>query len=133
MSKTEKRARGDRGEDAAVRYLRFRFYRILDRNYRAGGAEIDVVAKRGKTLVFAEVKTRRLVPGESSRLTRPAAAVTREKQEHVVRAAKIWLSQHPSFDLSVRFDVIEVYLSPHEKRDRVISVEQIKSAFVSRA
>ena len=129
MSKTEKRARGDRGEDAAVRYLRFRFYRILDRNYRAGGAEIDVVAKRGKTLVFAEVKTRRLVPGESSRLTRPAAAVTRDKQEHIIRAAKIWLVGHPNAELSVRFDVIEVFLDPNETRDKVLSIEHIKAAF----
>ena len=70
--KTEKRARGDRGEDAAVGYLRRRLYRILDRNYRAGGAEIDIVAKRGKTLAFVEVKTRRLEPGSETRLTRPA-------------------------------------------------------------
>ncbi|MBR4334975.1 MAG: YraN family protein [Clostridia bacterium] len=127
--KTEKRARGDRGEDAAVGYLRRRLYRILDRNYRAGGAEIDIVAKRGKTLAFVEVKTRRLEPGSETRLTRPAAAVTREKQEHVVRAARIWLSRRPSPDLSVRFDVIEVYLSPSETRDKVLSIEHVKAAF----
>lgn len=129
MKKTAKRARGDLGENAAVRYLRFRFYRILDRNYRAGGAEIDIVAKRGKTLVFIEVKTRRIAPDEASRLTRPAAAVTRDKQEHIVRAAKIRLAQHPSPDCSVRFDVIEVYLDPREDRDKVIRIEHIKAAF----
>ena len=133
MSKTEKRARGDLGENAAVRFLRLRFYRILDRNYRAGGAEIDVVAKRGKTLVFVEVKTRRTSPETATRLSRPAAAVTRDKQEHIVRAAKIWLSLHPSSDLAVRFDVMEVFLSPADKRDRVVSVRQIKGAFVSRS
>ena len=129
MSKTEKRARGDVGENAAVRYLRFRFYRILDRNFRAGGAEIDIVAKRGKTLVFIEVKTRRVAPEDASRLTRPAAAVTRDKQEHVIRAAKIWLAQHPDPKLSVRFDVIEVYLDPGEARDRVTRIEHIRAAF----
>ena len=133
MSATEKRARGDLGERAAVRYLRFRLYRILDRNYRAGGAEIDIVAKRGKTLVFIEVKTRRLTPGDATRLTRPAAAVTPEKQEHIVRAAKIWLSQHPANDRPVRFDVIEVYLDPDDRRDRVTSLSHIKGAFVARA
>ena len=133
MSVTEKRARGDLGERAAVRYLRFRFYRILDRNYRAGGAEIDIVAKRRKTLVFVEVKTRRLDEESETRLTRPAAAVTREKQEHIVRAAKIWLARRPSPDLAVRFDVIEVLLDPHDKRDRVRSVRHIPAAFVARA
>ena len=131
MSKTEKRARGDVGENAAVRYLRFRFYRILDRNYRAGGAEIDIVAKRGKTLVFIEVKTRRVAPEDASRLTRPAAAVTRDKQERIVRAAKIRLAQRPAPDCSVRFDVIEVYLDPRKDRDRVTRIEHIKAAFTA--
>ena len=133
MSVTEKRARGDLGERAAARYLRSRFYRILDRNYRAGGAEIDIVAKRGKTLVFIEVKTRRLTPEDATRLTRPAAAVTPEKQEHIVRAAKIWLAQRAANDRPVRFDVIEVYLDPGERRDRVTSLSHIKGAFISRA
>lgn len=132
MSKTEKRARGDLGERAAARYLRRRFFRILDRNYRAGGAEIDVVAKRRRTLTFVEVKTRRLEPGKETCLTRPAAAVTPEKQEHIVRAARIWLSRHPSPDLSIRFDVIEVLLDPNESRDRVKSVNHIEGAFFAR-
>ena len=131
MSKTEKRARGDLGERAAVRYLRFRFYRILDRNFRAGGAEIDIVAKRGKTLVFVEVKTRRLDPDSADRLTRPAAAVTRDKQEHIVRAAKIRLAQRPTPDCSVRFDVIEVYLDPRKDCDKVIRIEHVKAAFTA--
>ena len=131
MSKTEKRARGDLGERAAVRYLRFRFYRILDRNFRAGGAEIDIVAKRGKTLVFVEVKTRRVDPDSADRLTRPAAAVTRDKQEHIVRAAKIRLAQRPTPDCSIRFDVIEVYLDPRTDRDRVIRIEHVKAAFTA--
>lgn len=131
MNKTEKRARGDLGERAAVRYLRFRFYRILDRNFRAGGAEIDIIAKKGKTLVIVEVKTRRLEPDSADRLTRPAAAVTRDKQEHIVRAAKIRLAQRPTPDCSIRFDVIEVYLDPRTDRDRVIRIEHVKAAFTA--
>lgn len=129
MSRTAKRERGDRGENAAARYLRFRLYRILDRNYRAGGAELDIVAKTRKTLVFVEVKTRRVSPDAVDRLTLPAAAVTPDKQEHVVRAARVWLSRHPAYDLPVRFDVIEVYLDPDEKKDRVKRIRQIKGAF----
>ena len=129
MSVTPKRARGDKGERAAVGFLRRRLYRILDRNFRAADAEIDVVAKRGKTLVFVEVKTRRLAPGSDTRLTRPAAAVNREKQEHIVRAARVWLSRRPAPDLTVRFDVIEVYLDPESTRDKVLSIGQIKGAF----
>ena len=45
------------------------------------------------------------------------------------RAAKIWLAQHPDPKLSVRFDVIEVYLDPGEARERVTRIEHIRAAF----
>ena len=52
-------ALGRRGERIAERYLRRKGYRILERNFRGAGAEIDLVAMDGETLVFVEVKTRR--------------------------------------------------------------------------
>ena len=47
------------GEARAAAYLARRGYRIVARNVRAGGVEIDIVARRGRLVVFAEVKTRR--------------------------------------------------------------------------
>ena len=54
-----RRSLGDEGEARAARFLEKRGYRIVARNVRAGGVEIDIVARRGGLVVFAEVKTRR--------------------------------------------------------------------------
>jgi putative endonuclease len=59
------RARGVLGEDLARSFLEFRGYTILERNLRVGGAELDIVARRGRVLVAVEVKWRRGDPGGS--------------------------------------------------------------------
>ena len=127
--KTEKRRRGDFGERAALFYLLRRFYRVLARNYQADGGEIDLVAKRGGTLIFFEVKTRRLDPETETTLTKPAAAVDRDKRANLIAAARQWLGYHPTTRKEIRFDVIEVYLDPKKKRDRVLRIHHIRSAF----
>lgn len=53
-----KQITGNHGENIACQYLKSRGYRILERNYRIRGGEIDIVAMDGETLVFIEVKTR---------------------------------------------------------------------------
>ena len=74
---------GRRGERAAEKYLRRNGYRIVARNFRAAGAEIDLVAMDGETLVFVEVKTRR------SRISgAPEEAVDERKQTRMRRAAE---------------------------------------------
>ena len=127
--KTEKRRRGDYGERAALFYLLRRFYRVLARNYQADGGEIDLVAKRRGTLIFCEIKTRRLDPEKETVLTKPASAVDRDKRENLISAARQWLAYHPISRKEIRFDVIEVYLDPKSKRDRVLKVHHIPSAF----
>ena len=100
---------GKWGERLAAWYLFFHGCRILERNYRYGRYEIDIVARerRTGTLVFAEVKTR-----SNTSFGRPVDAVTTQKQLSVTRAAQGYLKTHGDMDARTRFDVIEVYTSP---------------------
>ena len=96
-------ALGRRGERIAERHLKRRGYRILERNFRAAGAEIDLVALDGNTLVFVEVKTRR-----TTRTGVPAEAVDPNKQSHLRRAAELYAMGHREQDRAMRFDVVAI-------------------------
>lgn len=88
---------------AALHYL-VRGYKILARNAWIAGYELDLVARRGRRLVFCEVKEKR-----SGRFGTPAEMVTEEKQRRIRQAAEAWLAVHPELrDTRVRFDVVAV-------------------------
>lgn len=104
--KTELRKIGDLGEKLAKKHLKRNGYRILEENYVALGNEIDIIAENKKTLAFIEVKTRSF--GKDSLVeSRPAAAVTKEKQRKIIKAAKYY-SMGSENKKELRFDVIEV-------------------------
>ena len=92
------------GERLAARHYRLRGYRILDGNVRAGGHELDLVARRGRRLVFVEVKER---AGDD--FGGGVAAVNAEKRRRVRTAAASWLQAHPeTASLEIRFEVAAV-------------------------
>jgi putative endonuclease len=94
--------RGVRAERRAVWWYRLRGYRILAKNAWAGGYELDVVVRRGRRLIFCEVKEKL---GE--RFGDPLEMVDEEKQRRLRRAAESWLARHPEAGgLQVSFDVI---------------------------
>ncbi|QEM70224.1 YraN family protein [Geobacter sp. FeAm09] len=119
---TDNKGIGDLGEDLAAAFLEANKYRILERNYRCRGGEVDIVARdpRDKSLVFVEVKTRRdLSYGV------PQLAVTPFKQRQVSKAALTWLAKNRQQDANARFDVIAILLTegaPHR-------IEHIENAF----
>jgi putative endonuclease len=91
-------------ERRAAWWYRLRGYRVLDTNVWLAGNELDVVARRGRRLVFCEVKSK---VGES--YGDPAEMVTPEKVRRVRRAAEAWLAVHPEVeDCEARFDVVVV-------------------------
>ena len=102
-----RRVLGRDGETRAAAHLEREGYRIVARNVRADGVEIDLVAVRGRLVVFVEVKARR-----SRRHGLAEEAVDRRKQARLVRGARAWLAAHGRPGQRVRFDVIAVEEGP---------------------
>jgi putative endonuclease len=81
-------ARGRFAEALALLWLVLRGYRPLARRFSAAGGEVDLIVRRGDTVVFVEVKAR-------GRMDDALEAITREKRRRFSRAARAWLSRHP--------------------------------------
>ena len=117
----DKRELGSWGEEKAANYLRLRAYRILEMNYLCRFGEIDIIAKKGKFIVFAEVKLRKNADfGEAKEF------VTYKKQQRIMTTAQFYLTQHDT-ELQPRFDVIEIYAP--EGREGKIKIQHIPAAF----
>ncbi|MHB8384392.1 MAG: YraN family protein [Candidatus Binataceae bacterium] len=110
---------GRRGEQIAERHLRRLGYRIITRNYRAGGAEIDIIAMDAETIVFVEVK-RRTGTGAGT----PEEAVTVAKQKQIRRAAEAFVAHCQAVDRDARFDVIAIVETGGSRR-----LQHLKDAF----
>ncbi len=92
-----------KGEELAWRYLKNRGYRLLARNFRTVGGEVDLVVEKGKTLVFVEVKTRRRATCEEA-----LEAVDEKKRARMARAANRFLKEYRGKATIFRFDVVTV-------------------------
>lgn len=102
-TRTPKLPLGARGERLAARYLWLRGYTILERNLRLGKNEIDLLARKGDTVVFVEVKTRL-----RSEASAPEDSVGPTKQQHIRNAARVYLAKQETPGTYYRFDVISV-------------------------
>jgi len=108
---------GNAGEDAAAAWYVGRGFEVLARNWRVREGELDLVVRRGATIVFCEVKTR-----SSDRFGVPTEAVTAVKQRRLRRLAMLWLAAHPETRGELRFDVASV--TPAGAQPRVEVVER---------
>jgi putative endonuclease len=97
----DRRAFGAEGEDRAAAHLEAAGWRLLARNVRAGGVELDLVAERGGVIAFIEVKARR-----ARHHGLPEEAVDARKRARLVRGAAAWLATARPRARSVRFDVM---------------------------
>jgi putative endonuclease len=102
---------GARGERLARLYLRLHGYRILQRNYRVAHKEIDIIAKKGSTVAFVEVKT-----ALDSKELPPMLRVGSAKRANMAYAAKYFAANYRQKAVYYRFDIIEVILSEHKIR-----------------
>jgi putative endonuclease len=103
-------------ERRAAWWYRLHGYRILDTNCWVAGAELDIVARRGRTLVFCEVKSK-----SGDGFGDPLEMVDRFKLSQLRRAADGWLARHPEArGLEIRFDLVA---------DRSGRLEHVPNAF----
>lgn len=95
---------GAAGEALAAEYLERKGYRIVDRNVRISVGELDLIARKGRELVFVEVKAR-----ASHAYGTPEEAVTRTKQQHLIRASQAYVASHREcHGLPYRIDVMAI-------------------------
>lgn len=120
--KTDNRPLGRQGEDAACTFLAGLGHCILERNWRFGHLEIDIVSVDKNGIHFVEVKCRRL-PTQAE----PQESVTRTKQQRIYRAALGYINSRDCFrtgDLECHFDIVSVML---EKES--VSIRYFEDAF----
>lgn len=112
-------ALGEAGERIAERWLARGGWRILQRRFRSGHRDIDLVVERDGTVAFVEVKAR-----SGDRFGDPVEAVGWRKQREMARSAAVWIARHGRPGETYRFDVVGVLLQGERVR-----VRHVASAF----
>lgn len=114
---------GKAGEDYTAGWLARQGYTVLERNWHCRWGEVDIIARKGQTAAFVEVKARR--PGA---MVTPAEAVDRKKRERLLKTAEVWLLQRGE-ELQPRMDVAAVTVSEEEGRILISAFDYYESAF----
>jgi len=109
---------GIKGEDLAAEHLKKSGYKILFRNWKWGKNEIDIIAEKDDTVVFAEVKTR-----TDEFLGGVASAISTEKQKSIIYAAEGYIRRY-NVDKESRFDVLTIIV-----QGETYTIDHIESAF----
>jgi putative endonuclease len=104
---------GELGERIAERWLKRNGWRVVQRRFRNGHRDIDLIVQRDDTIAFVEVKARR-----GAEFGDPVEAVNWSKQKELTRSASIWIQRHGRPTDSYRFDVVGVLVEGERVRVR---------------
>ncbi len=118
------------GENIAADLLKRKKYKIVERNIHISHNEIDIIAvnKKDKIITFIEVKARTTDNDLYSRFGTPAGAVTKQKQERTIEAARGYLASNVKYsNYQPRMDVIEIYLQ--KDTYNILDINHIENAF----
>lgn len=125
MMSTKKLDEGKLGEEFAVEFLRKKGFKIIDRNFRIRGGEVDIIATDPSAgsgqvaLVFVEVKTR-----ISTEFGTPLEAIGYWKLKSLIKTAEFYKLKHPKLPDLLRIDAVSIILSPE---NGVLSIELVKN------
>jgi len=111
-----KQAFGELGERIAERWLRRHGWRVVQRRFRNGHRDIDLVMEREGMVAFVEVKARR-----GSEFGDPVEAVNWKKQKELTRSAHVWIDRHGRPFESYRFDVVGILMDGDRVRVRHVA------------
>ena len=114
---------GEEGERVAAAWLAQRGWRILDRRFRNGHRDLDLVAERSGVVAFVEVKTRR-----GKGFGHPVEAVNWRKQRELTRSAAVWIARFGGPEQLFRFDVVGVLMDGDHVR-----IRHIENAFAAKS
>lgn len=116
---------GREGEAIAARYLEDAGWTVLERNYRAGRNEVDLIVGRGRTVAFVEVKSRR---GDG--FGHPLEAITERKQGEIAKVARAWMRARGGLrGLSLRFDAVAVHFGRTGEAREAPRIEHVADAW----
>jgi putative endonuclease len=116
----KRRETGILGENLACEFLAHNGYRIIEKNFRCPGGEVDIVTQQEDTLVFVEVRTKR-----SRRFGGPEESITPVKMEKLRTVAAYYWQSHRGLPDSWRIDVVAIQM---DSRGRVSRIELIENA-----
>jgi putative endonuclease len=116
---TKRQVLGKEGEEIAESYLTKKGYRLVERNYRCRGGEVDLIVLDRRVIVFVEVKAR-----NDASFGSPLESVHPRKQQRMTRAALIFLSEHKLHHRDARFDVVGISFGGDKP-----AVEHVQNAF----
>lgn len=111
--------KGREGEEKAVALLVEKGFEIIERNYRYGKGELDIIARDKEFLVFVEVKSR-----ESLEYGKPEEAITKRKMSQIRKITEAYLAEKNITNENIRFDVVAILFLNGE-----ISIEHYENAF----
>lgn len=111
---------GNQGEYLACEYLKKQGYKILERNYRIRGGEIDIVCKDQEYLVFVEVKTR-----YSHEYGLPSESITPFKIKHLLKTAKFYLQGIDYKDGPYRLDFVSIDFADDRNNPQIELIKNI--------
>ena len=107
------------GERLAEKWLVSRGWRVVQRRYRSGHRDIDLIAKRDDLVAFVEVKAR-----TGNAFGDPVEAVHWKKRSELIKSAQTWIDRHGSAGEEYRFDVVGVLVTGNRVR-----VRHVENAF----
>lgn len=108
-----------KGEDLATKFLIDKGYKIIDRNFRKGYGEIDIISVKKNILVFVEVKTR-----TSNAYGTPFEAITYSKLKTLIKTSELYKVLNPKLPDEMRIDAVSVIL---DSSNNLVNIEHMEN------